>query len=85
MKRFRGGLVFQPHRLLYHSTLGLRVNQKKKKVWCIRTHGGRVDEKGLSPFNKRFLAAEEATLKQKMRKGHPPRVIYHRAYFSVRR
>jgi len=24
-KRFRGGLVFKAHRLLYHSTLGLRV------------------------------------------------------------
>ena len=25
MKRFRGGLVSKAHRLLYHSTLGLRV------------------------------------------------------------
>jgi len=30
--RFRGGLVFKAHRLVYHSTLGLRVI-KKKKVW----------------------------------------------------
>ena len=29
MKRFRGGLVFKAHRLLYHSTLGLRVIKKK--------------------------------------------------------
>ena len=29
VKRFRGGLVFQAHRLLYHSTLGLRVIKKK--------------------------------------------------------
>ena len=29
--RFRGGLVFKAHRLLYHSTLGLRVIKKKKK------------------------------------------------------
>jgi len=29
VKRFRGGLVFKAHRLLYHSTLGLRVIQKK--------------------------------------------------------
>jgi len=28
---FRGGLVFEAHRLLYHSTLGLRVIKKKKK------------------------------------------------------
>ena len=28
---FRGGLVFEAHRLLYHSTLGLRVIKKKKR------------------------------------------------------
>jgi len=31
VKRFRGGLVFEAHRLGYHSTLGLRVIKKKKK------------------------------------------------------
>ena len=30
--RFRGGLVFKAHRLVYNSTLGLRVKNKKKKV-----------------------------------------------------
>jgi len=30
VNRFRGGLVFETHRLLYHSTLGLRVMKKKK-------------------------------------------------------
>jgi len=30
VKRFRGGLVFKAHRLLYLSTLGLRVIKKKK-------------------------------------------------------
>ena len=29
MQRFRGGLVFKAHRLLYHSTLALRVIQNK--------------------------------------------------------
>ena len=29
MKRFRGGLVFKAHRLLYHSTLGLRVIKRR--------------------------------------------------------
>ena len=29
-KRFRGWLVFKAHRLLYHSTLGLRVIKKKQ-------------------------------------------------------
>ena len=31
MKRFRGGLVFKAHRLVFRSTLGLRVIQKKKE------------------------------------------------------
>jgi len=32
VQRFRGGLVFKAHRLVYHSTLGLRVIKKKKKT-----------------------------------------------------
>ena len=32
VQRFRGGLVFKAHRHLYHSTLGLRVIKKKKKL-----------------------------------------------------
>jgi len=31
VQRFRGGLVFKVHRILHHSTLGLRVIKKKKK------------------------------------------------------
>jgi len=31
VQRFRGGLVFKAHILLYHSTLGLRVKKKKKE------------------------------------------------------
>ena len=31
VKRFRGGLVFKAHRLLYHSTLGVRVIKKKEE------------------------------------------------------
>ena len=31
IQRFRSGLVFKARRLLYHSTLGLRVIKKKKK------------------------------------------------------
>jgi len=30
VQRFRGGLIFKAHRLLYHSTLGWRVIKKKK-------------------------------------------------------
>jgi len=32
VQRFRGGLVFKAHRLVYPSTLGLGVIKKKKKV-----------------------------------------------------
>jgi len=32
VQRFRGGLVFKAHRLLYHATLGSRVIKKKKKA-----------------------------------------------------
>jgi len=28
---FRGGLVFKAHRLLYHSTLGLRIIKKRRR------------------------------------------------------
>ena len=31
-ERFRGGLVFKAHRVLYHATLGSRVLKKKEKV-----------------------------------------------------
>jgi len=33
-ERFRGGLVFEADRLLYHSTLGLRVIKKKRHGGC---------------------------------------------------
>jgi len=39
VKRFRGGLVFKTHRHVYHSTLGLIVMKKKKKVSSM---GGRI-------------------------------------------
>ena len=32
VQRFRGGLVFKTHRLLYHSTLGLIVIKQQKKI-----------------------------------------------------
>jgi len=31
VKRFRGGLVFKAHRLLYHPTLGLREIKKRRR------------------------------------------------------
>jgi len=36
VKRFRGGLVFEAQRLVYHSTLGWRVIKKKKKKTAAR-------------------------------------------------
>ena len=30
VRRFRGGLVFEAHRLVHHSTLGLIIIKKKK-------------------------------------------------------
>ena len=39
-QRFRGGLVFKAHRLLYHSTIELRVIKKKSnKKTANRKHG----------------------------------------------
>jgi len=39
VQRFRGGLVFKSHRLVYHSTLGLRAIKKKKRR--VRVYGFR--------------------------------------------
>ena len=36
-KRFRGGLVFKAHTLVYHSTLGSRVMKKKKEFFASAT------------------------------------------------
>ena len=59
VERFRGGLVFKAHRLLYHSTLGSIVIKKQKNAWrstkrCLRKESrclrkewnGKVLEKG---------------------------------------
>ena len=40
--RFRGGLVFKAHILLYHSTLGSRVMKEKKKGLGRQGGSGRV-------------------------------------------
>ena len=36
VQRFQSGLVFKAHRLLYHSSLGLRVIKKKREVGAWR-------------------------------------------------
>ena len=40
MQRFRGGLVFQAHRLLDHSTLGSRVITKDKEALLVQPKSG---------------------------------------------
>jgi len=42
-KRFRGGLVCKDHRLVYHSTLGLRVITKKRRSDLEEEHGHETD------------------------------------------
>jgi len=42
VQRFRGGLVFKTHRLLYHSTPGLRVINKKRRVTLAPANDGRA-------------------------------------------
>jgi len=46
MQRFRGGLAFEAHRLLYHSTLGLRVIKKKKICGRCKAFGFRGEGLG---------------------------------------
>jgi len=50
VQRFRGGLAFKAHSFVYHSTLGLRVIKKKKKVGNVS--GQDVVHKlcGLAPY-----------------------------------
>ena len=47
MQRFRSGLVFKAHRLLYHSTLGLGASKKKKDA--MRRSLPRMACKSLAP------------------------------------
>ena len=44
--RFRGGLVFEAHRLLYHSPLGLRVIKKKRRVSDARVRQPQCEFRG---------------------------------------
>jgi len=45
MQRFRGGLVWKAHSLLYHSTLGLEITKKKKESHQREGGGGRKIER----------------------------------------
>jgi len=52
VKRFRGGLVFQAHRHLYHSTLGLKVMKKKKKLLPISVKCWFLPEENMSGIRR---------------------------------
>ena len=67
MQRFRGGLVFKAHRLLYHSTLGLIVKKKRTRRYTRR--GGMEgavasDDSENSEYDDEFVSGmdSEATL-----------------------
>jgi len=53
---------FKAHRLLYHSTLGLRVIKKKKKVWISYCCGEQIrkalssDTENSSQFKNNYFA-----------------------------
>jgi len=55
-KRFRGGLVFKAHRIVYHSTLGWRVIKKKKKK--LQPFSAQKGCKPFTPRGGRFLMSE---------------------------
>ena len=40
VKRFRGGLVFQAHRRVYHSNLGSRVKEEERRRRWRMARGG---------------------------------------------
>ena len=62
VKRFRGGLVFKAHRLLYHPTLGSRVIKKKKKYLEI-----------LEEEKEHVIAVPARTMPQRIRTPNPYR------------
>jgi len=67
VNRFRGGLVFKAHRLVYHSTLGSRVIKKKKK-WLKSGPECGLDWHMCATFarQRHELAAPEDTLSEQL-------------------
>ena len=49
VQQFRGGLVLKAHRLLHHSTLGLRVIQKREEDACL-SDASRTEESAESRY-----------------------------------
>ena len=75
MKRFRGGLVFQAHRLLYHSTLGLRVIKKTEKSGCLTISTfitGAVHENGVAKKGAPEIGGKGVHAHRASRPGYEP-------------
>ena len=70
VQRFRGGLAFKAHRLLYHATLGLRVIKKKKKCRLrrarsrVRMSGATIGAKSASWHQKIIIARGKSSNSQ---------------------
>ena len=69
VKRFRGGLVFKAHRLLYHSTLGLRIIKKRRRG-CTSRAGGEDGE--VSALQHRNLPSLSDSRFRLLRRGTCP-------------
>ena len=69
MQRFRGGLVFKAHRLVYHSTLGLRVIKKKKRLRDASQHGRQLREAAAEREGNKLKAFQDFCLKMAQAKA----------------
>ena len=61
MQRFRGELVFKAHRLLYHSTLGLRVIKKKKKIHNMIPPAIQLNYSGVSRMQGKHCSMKDSS------------------------
>ena len=62
MNRFRGGLVLEAHRLVYHSTLGSRVMKKKRSSnTAMLVYGKRENYIKLVTSDRKLKASREGS------------------------
>jgi hypothetical protein len=60
VKKFRGGLVFKAHRLVYHSALGVSVKKKKKKESCPSQADGLTKLESSNRLREEFARPERS-------------------------
>ena len=72
-QRFRGGLVFKAHRLVYHPTLGWRVIKKKKKT----TFGDRLRVGWFNGFYGRGATRAEDAQATPTQSHIPPSILVY--------